>query len=105
MSVEIEFDLLPEHVGNAQATAYLDAKIEEVRQMVINRPRPPVTRDLYRYPVQQWLRRFMCRYGKVLGNIEALGNFGVITQQQAKDMEQRLKFLIQFHAGTVMIGR
>jgi hypothetical protein len=102
---QIEFDVVPELVENAEVVGYLDAKIEQVRQMVADRPRPPLSDNLSRYEVEQWCRRFLSRYAKVVGNLEAAVAFHVITPAYAKQLETRLKCLLQYHIGVVMIGR
>jgi hypothetical protein len=105
MAGEIEFDVHPEHIGNAEVTGYLDSKIERVRQMVGERPRWPFTKNLSVQEIQEWFNRFLCVYGKALGSIEYAANFGHISQGQAIAMEMRLKFCINFHTGSVIIGR
>jgi hypothetical protein len=103
--IEFEFDLKPELIGKEQATAYLDAKIELLRAMVVDRPRPPLTDNLSQPLIQGWIRRFLSHYGKVLGNIEYAVNRGDISRSHSEKLESGIKLMINYHVSTVIIGR
>ena len=97
----IEFDVVPERVGIAERTKYLDAKIEKLREMISTRPPMPATE----YEAHQWTRRFMAHYGKVLGAIEYAVDFRDIPHAMGANIEARVKRMIQFHMGTLIIGK
>jgi hypothetical protein len=99
----IEFDFEPERVGKPDAIKYLDGRIESLRQMVVNRPGPDEA--LNEYEVLHWQRRFMAHYGKVLGNLECLGNFGVLPLAMCQKYKTKIQIMLQHHIGAVMIGK
>jgi len=99
--VAIEFDVTPEMAGHAQATGWIDAKVEALRLMVVEQrllPKP----DLNNYEVLHWQRKFMAHYGKVLGALETLGTFGIMPWTEVQAIEQKVKFMIQGQMGILI---
>jgi len=101
----VEYDVLPERVDAADAVGYLESKIEALRQCILERPRPPLTTRLGAPNVNRWFGRFMYLFGEANGAIGAAANFGQITREHAAKMQIGLKGLVNFHTGTVIIGR
>lgn len=102
---DIEYDLLPENIGKAEITAYLDKAVDKLREMVRNRPQPPLTDNLTAGDVQKWLRVFMYKLGETHGKIAACADLGHITRDHAKQLDNGIKALINFHVGSVILGR
>lgn len=98
----IEFDVVPERLGKEDAVRHLDSKIDLLRKMAINRPAPDVA--ISERDVIQWNYRFLSYYGKVIGYLEFLGDFGIFPIDMVKSYELRIKTMIQFHISAVMIG-
>lgn len=101
----IEFDVTPDPCSQAQVTAYLDAKIEQLRILVRSRPRPPVTDDLMRQQVRMWTYRFLAMHSRVAGNIECAENFGLISHRHAEMLRNGVMAMLQFHQGSMILGR
>ena len=101
-SPEIEFDILPERMGKEDAVRYLDGRFELLRKMVIDRPGPesPLTDR----EVMHWRNKFIAYYGKVLGNMECLGNFGILPIDMVRAYETKLKMMLQYHISAVLVG-
>jgi hypothetical protein len=98
----IEYDVVPERLGKDDAVGYLDGKIDLLRKMAINRPNP--SQALSDRDVIQWNYKFLSFYGKVLGNLECLGNFGIFPIEMVKKYEMGIKTMLQFYISAVMIG-
>jgi hypothetical protein len=97
----IEFDVLPERVGLAEMTKYFDARVESLRQMILSRPAMPKTQ----YEATQWTRAFVSYYGKVLGALEFAVEFGHMPAKMQRQIEQKVKRMLQYHMGTLLIGK
>jgi hypothetical protein len=102
---EIEYDIQPERVGHADVTRYIDTKINSLREMVRSRPLPPLTDLLTSRQVRKWVLKFCMLYGKVLGAIEFAANFRHITHEEARQMTTGIQSLLNFHSGSVILGR
>jgi hypothetical protein len=100
---EIEFDILAERVGKEDAVKYLDSKFDLLRLMVVNRPGPGT--PLTDREVTHWRNKFVAYYGKVLGNMECLGNFGILPIDMVRAYETKLKVMLQYHISAVLIGK
>lgn len=97
----IEFDVLLERVGRAEAIAWIDAKVESLREWIGKKP--PPTKPTTSYESMQWQRMFMAHYGKVIGALETMQTFGILEIEHVKLLENQVKMMIQFHMGAVLI--
>jgi hypothetical protein len=99
----IDHDVHVELIGNEQAVAWMEGRIERMRVYV--RDNPPPALAVNSYPVVQWQRLFMAQYGKCLGALETLGSFGHLSIEQVKVLETQIKMMLQVHIGAVLLGQ
>jgi len=102
-SEKVAFDVTPYRFGNELATAYIEEKIEAVRQIIDRRPGPSA--GSMSDETMRWSRLYMATYGKAIGAIEALTRFDKLPPELAAEMERKLKSMLNFYHSTVLLGQ
>jgi len=99
----VDHDVHVELVGNEQAVAWMEGRIERMRVYV--RDNPPPVLPVNSYQVIQWQRLFMAQYGKCLGALETLGSFGHLSLEQVQKLKTQIQMMLQVHIGAVLLGQ
>lgn len=100
---DIAFDVTPQRIGREQVTAYIEERISDVRTWIGQRPGPSagsVSRESLK-----WSRVYMLKYGRAIEAIEVFVRFQMIPVQMGKEMEQRLKMMMQHYHSLMMLGQ
>lgn len=105
MTTPIEHDVAAELIGNEDITRSLDQRIESLREMVRKRPIGTCAEDLSKPEVVTWVRKFMFQLGRAWGHIEAARDSGDISHEHAEQLKNGAMALMQFHSGSVILGR
>jgi len=105
-----------ELIGEPEATAWLDAKIEHLRGLA--RDPPPqyiplgigkldrkgnlkmVPNPLY----ETWKNKFLMYYGKVLGAVDTMERYGILPPDACKNIESRVKEMLTVNMVMVSSG-
>lgn len=98
----IPFDVVPERVGYAEISKYFDVKIDALRVMIERRPQDAKVNS---YESTQWQRKFAAYYGKILGGLEVAVDFKLMPVAMQKNLEQKLKRMLQYHTSVLIIGQ
>jgi hypothetical protein len=102
MTTPAPYDVNLERIGEPEAIAWLDAKIEHLRALA--REPPPEYLALGDAGVQRWNHKFLIQYGKVLGALETLGSFHLLSAEAIHSIEARVKLMVTANLGLVTAG-
>lgn len=86
----VPYDVHVERIGNVAAVRWIDEQIDALRALALKRP-PPAVDETQADNVRRWQRKWLLSYGKLLGSLSALAQFGVIPPEFAQRLNLKLR--------------
>jgi hypothetical protein len=102
MMGKLWYDVDLERIGRPEITAWLDDRIERLREL--GREPPPDYLALGVPGVRKWHNLFLINYGRILGHLDLAASFDLLPIEAVRAVETRLKIMLQGTLALVAMG-